>query len=164
LTTGPFPIFLKLFQFHAFVAPLRVSPGSRARNTRTCFSALKAKGVPMTVQTSQSGLGENVAGGLAYFTIIPAIVFLIIEPYSRNQFVRFQCWQSIFLNIAAIVIDVALIILGRFPFIGWSVIFIMPLVGIVFFVVWIIVLINAFNGKRFKVPIVGDLAEKQANS
>jgi uncharacterized membrane protein len=125
---------------------------------------MKAKGVPMPVEASQSGLGENVAGGLAYFTIIPAIVFLILEPYNRNPFVRFHCWQSIFLNIAAIVIDVALVVLGRFPFVGWTVFFIMPLLGLVFFVVWIIVLINAFNGKRFRLPIVGDLAEKQANS
>jgi uncharacterized membrane protein len=122
------------------------------------------EGAAMTVEASQSGLSENAASGLAYVTIIPAIIFLIIEPFNRNRVVRFHCWQSIFLTIGIIVIDVALAILGRFPFIGWTTLFMFPLVGLAFFILWIIVLINAFNGKRFKLPVVGDLAEKQANS
>lgn len=118
----------------------------------------------MTVEASQSGLSENAASGLAYVTIIPAIIFLIVEPYNRNRVVRFHSWQSIFLAIAWIVVDVGLIILGRVPGLGWGTFFLSPLVGLAFFIVWLIVLINAFNGKRFKLPVVGDLAEKQANS
>jgi uncharacterized membrane protein len=41
--------------------------------------------------------------------------------------------------------------------------FLIPLVGLGFFILWIVVLIKAFNGQRFKVPVVGDFAEKQAN-
>ena len=117
----------------------------------------------MTVEASQSGLSDNAASGLAYVTIIPAIIFLIIEPFNRNPVVRFHSWQSIFLAIGWIIVDVALIVLGRIPVLGWSLIFLGPLIGLAFFIVWLIVLINAFNGKRFKLPIVGDLAEKQAN-
>jgi uncharacterized membrane protein len=117
----------------------------------------------MTVEASQSGLSENAASGLAYITIIPAIVFLIVDPYNRNPVVRFHSWQSIFLAIAWVVVDVALIFLGRMPGLGLATLFLSPLVGLLFFIVWLIVLINAFNGKRFKLPIVGDLAEKQAN-
>jgi uncharacterized membrane protein len=47
-----------------------------------------------------SGLSDNVAGGLAYITIIPAIVFLIVEPFKRSSYVRFHAWQSIFLFVA----------------------------------------------------------------
>jgi uncharacterized membrane protein len=126
--------------------------------------ALNSEGAVMAVEASQSGLSENAASGLAYVTIIPAIIFLIVEPFNRNPVVRFHAWQSIFMAIAWIVTDVALVILGRFPFIGWMTWFLMPLVGLAFLILWIIVLINAFNGKRFKLPIVGDLAEKQANS
>jgi uncharacterized membrane protein len=113
--------------------------------------------------TSQSGLSDSAAGGLAYVTIIPAIVFLIVEPFNRNPYVRFHSWQSIFLAIAWLVIDVGLIIVGRVPGIGLFTIFLGPLVGLGFLILWIIVMINAFNGKRFKVPIIGDFAEKQAN-
>jgi len=117
----------------------------------------------MAQELSQAGLSENAASGLAYVTIIPAIILLIIEPFNRMPLVRFHSWQSIFLAIAWFVADVIAMILGRLPFVGWMMWFIMPLIGLAFFILWLIVLINAFNGKRFKVPVVGDLAEKQAN-
>jgi uncharacterized membrane protein len=113
---------------------------------------------------SQSGLTDNAAGGLAYVTIIPAIVFLAIAPYNRNSFVRFHAWQSIFFTVACIAIDIALMVVGRLPFLGFMTLFLWPLVGLAFLIVWIIVLIKAFNGERYKLPIIGDLAEKQANS
>src|SRR5690242_12854170 len=40
-------------------------------------------------------LAENIAGALAYFTLIPAIVFLVREPYRRNRFVRFHSVQCL---------------------------------------------------------------------
>jgi uncharacterized membrane protein len=113
---------------------------------------------------SQSGLSDNAAGGLAYVTIIPAIIFLVIAPYNRNSYVRFHAWQSIFFTIACIVIDIAVGVVARLPFIGLMTLFIWPLVGLAFLIIWIILLIKAFNGERFKLPIIGDLAEKQANS
>jgi len=118
----------------------------------------------MAVEASQSGLSDNAASGLAYITIIPAIIFLIVEPFNRNPLVRFHAWQSIFLAIAYAVVDVATIILARIPFVGWTMWLVTPLIGLAFFIVWLIVLIKAFNGVRFKLPILGDLAEKQANS
>ena len=113
---------------------------------------------------SQSGLSDNAAGGLAYVTIIPAIIFLVIAPYNRNSYVRFHAWQSIFFTIACIVIDIAVGVVARMPFIGFMTLFIWPLLGLLFLIVWIILLIKAFNGERFKLPFIGDLAEKQANS
>ena len=116
---------------------------------------------PSTV--TQSGLSDNAAGGLAYVTVIPAIVFLIIEPFNKIPYVRFHSWQSIFMAIAWVVVEVGLIVLRRIPGLGLLTFIIGPLVGLCFLILWIIVLINAFNGKRFKVPVIGDLAEKQAN-
>jgi uncharacterized membrane protein len=113
---------------------------------------------------SQSGLSDNAAGGLAYVTIIPAIIFLAIAPYNRNSFVRFHAWQSIFFTVGCIAIDIALMVVGRLPFLGFMTLFLWPLVGLAFLILWIIVLIKAFNGERYKLPIIGDLAEKQANS
>jgi uncharacterized membrane protein len=118
--------------------------------------------IPTTA--TQAGLSENAASGLAYVTIIPAIVFLIVEPYNRNRTIRFHSWQSIFLAVAWVAVNIALRITLHMPFFGWATIFMWPLVGLAFFILWIVVLIQAFNGKRFKIPVVGDLAEKQANS
>jgi uncharacterized membrane protein len=113
---------------------------------------------------NQSGLSDNAAGGLAYVTIIPAIVFLIVAPFNKNSYVRFHSWQSIFLFIAWFVIEIALIVLHMLPFIGWFTWILRPLVALGLFILWIICLIKAFNGERFKIPFIGDLAEKQANS
>lgn len=118
----------------------------------------------MSEQTVQTGLSDNAASGLAYITIIPAIVFLAVAPYNRNSLIRFHSWQSIFFTVACIAVDIALMILGRLPFLGLMSLFLWPLIGLAFFVIWILLLIKAFNGQRFKLPIIGDLAEKQANS
>jgi len=113
-------------------------------------------------QTVQTGLSENAASGLAYVTFIPAIVFLVTAPYNQNPKIRFHSWQSIFLFIACVAIDIALSVLLRVPFLGFMTLLLWPLVGLALFIVWVLVLIKAFNGQRFKLPIIGDLAEKQA--
>jgi uncharacterized membrane protein len=117
----------------------------------------------MPEETPQTGLSDNAASGLAYVTVIPAIIFLVVPPYNQKPVVRFHSWQSIFLCIAWIVIDVGLHFVGRIPVIGWLVFFLSPLVGLAFFILWLIVMIKAFNGQLFKIPVVGDFAQKQAN-
>ena len=119
--------------------------------------------VPTPPQPAPSGLSDNAAGALAYVTIIPAIIFLVVPPYNQKPIVRFHSWQSIFLCIAWIVIDVGLHFVGRIPVIGWLVFFLGPLVGLAFFILWLIVMIKAFNGQLFKIPVIGDFAQKQAN-
>ena len=109
----------------------------------------------MPEETPQTGLSDNAAGALAYVTIIPAIIFLIVEPYNKNSYIRFHSWQSIFLNIVAIVIGFINII----PILG-QLIFLVGM--LILFVAWIIVLLKALKGERFKLPLIGDLAERQA--
>ena len=113
---------------------------------------------------NQSGLSENAAGGLAYM-VIPAVIFLLMEPYTRNSSIRFHSWQCIFLVAALIVIDVALAIVAKiFGLLGLFWPFgIAPMFTLAMLILWIMVLIKAFNGEKLKLPIVGDLAEKRAN-
>lgn len=107
---------------------------------------------------AQSGLSDNMAGALAYVTIIPAILFLIIDPYKQSSFVRFHSFQSIFLGVGALVLH---FVLAFIPIVGWI---IGLLVSLGLFVLWIILLLKASRGERFKVPIIGDLAEQQAKN
>jgi uncharacterized membrane protein len=114
--------------------------------------------------SNPSGLSDNAAAGIAYITIIPAIVFLIIEPFKRSSFVRFHAWQSIFFFVAWAVIDILVgVIQNLVPSAVFLTFTVLQLVGIAIFVVWLIVFISAFGGKRMKLPVIGDLAEKQAN-
>ena len=114
-------------------------------------------------------LAENVAGMLAYFTIIPAIVFLLIEPYNRNRFVRFHSFQCLFTFVALIVVDVALAIassiLHLVPVIGWLITAILwPLYGLAILALWLLLVIKAYQHEMYKLPVVGDMAEKQAGA
>jgi len=81
-------------------------------------------------ETPQTGLSDTAAGGLAYITIIPAIIFLIVAPYNKSPNVRFHSWQSIFLAIAWFVVYVALLVVGRIPFIGWFTFILLSLIHI----------------------------------
>jgi len=112
---------------------------------------------------AQSGLSDSSASGLAYFFVIPAVIFLIVPPYNQSAIVRFHSWQSIFLAFGWIVGNMALRILHHIPILGWSTWLFWPLFYLGFLILWIIVMINAFNGKKFMIPVIGDLAEKQAN-
>lgn len=112
---------------------------------------------PAPSQPAQSGLSDTAAGALAYITIIPAIIFLIVEPYNKNSFVRFHAWQSIFLGIAAFAIGFINVI----PILG-QLIFLVGM--LILFVAWIIALLKALKGERFKLPVIGKFAEQQAGA
>ena len=62
----------------------------------------------MTVAT-RSGISDNAAGAISYFTFIPAIVFLLLPPYKESSYVRFHAWQSVLLCITAFVVDIIVV-------------------------------------------------------
>ena len=107
---------------------------------------------------------DNTAGAIAYITFVPAVVFLVLPPYCNSSFVRFHAWQSIFLTIVAIVIIVALGIILPFSLIFSESLFVAFtwLVWLAWILLWIICGIEAVNGRRFKLPIIGAIAEKRA--
>jgi uncharacterized membrane protein len=103
---------------------------------------------------SSTGLSTNVAGLLCYVAgWITGIVFIVLEK--KSVFVKFHAWQSI---MTFGVLTVANLILRWIPFVGWV---LSILIGILMFVLWIILIIQAGSGKMWKVPWAGDWAEKQ---
>lgn len=114
-----------------------------------------------------SGLSPNVASLLCYVcTFITGIVFLVIEK--ENKDVRFHAWQAIIFGAAAVVVQIAFSILGAIlgaiaSFLGAIFAVLSPIVWLAFFIFWIIAMIKAYQGERYKLPLLGDMAEKQAN-
>ncbi|HWR37122.1 MAG TPA: zinc-ribbon domain-containing protein [Clostridia bacterium] len=104
----------------------------------------------------RAGLADNVAGALAYL-FVPAVIFLVIEPYNKDRFIRFHSFQALAYWVVWVV---ASVVLGAIPLLGMLV---MPLVGLAFFIGWVVLGIKAFQGAMFKMPVIGDFAEKQAN-
>jgi uncharacterized membrane protein len=104
------------------------------------------------------GLSENTAAALSYLTFIPAIIFLVMEPYNKSQFVRFHAFQCIAFCVVSFVLHFVLIFI---PIVGWI---LSALLSLLFFVVWIITILKASKGEWFKLPVIGDFAMNQARS
>jgi len=118
-------------------------------------------GAPGLANTSL-GLTQNVASGLSYvFGWISGLIIFLTEK--QNRFVRFHAMQSILFFGGITALDIVLEIVGNLPVLGYITVFAIPLIGIVGFVGWIVLMINGFQGKYFKLPIIGDYAEKYAN-
>jgi uncharacterized membrane protein len=96
-----------------------------------------------------TGLPKNTAAALSYVLgWLTGIVFLLIE---KDPFVRFHAMQSI-------ITFVLLTILAMVPVVGWI---LSPLVMIVGFILWLVLIYKAYQGEEFKLPVIGDFAKKQ---
>jgi len=131
-----------------------------AQGATVCAACSGRAGAPAA--GAGSGMADNVAGMLAYVTFIPAIIFLVTAPYNQSRFVRFHSFQSIFLFVAVFAIQVALSVLTFVPFLIFITGPLHLLVSLGAFILWIIVLLKANQGQMYKIPLIGDLAEKQA--
>ena len=70
---------------------------------------------------------------------------------------RFHAFQSIFFNIAGIVLSIAVAVI---PFVGWM---LSPLLALALMAVWIVLMVQAYQGNKWKLPVIGDIAEKQVS-
>ncbi|ANY66600.1 hypothetical protein BBD42_09125 [Paenibacillus sp. BIHB 4019] len=104
---------------------------------------------------SSTGLDPKVAALLCYVLgFISGIIFLVLEKNSR--YVKFHAMQSI---ITFAGLGVVSLVINIIPIIGTL---ISALISILTFVLWIVLMLQAYQGKQFKLPYVGDIAEKQA--
>jgi len=108
-----------------------------------------------TTAPPAEGLSDNAAGAIAYITIIPEIIFLVMAPYNTKPFVKFHAFQC--LGLAAT--GFCLGIIGVIPILGWIVL----LLGMLtLFVCWILCVVKASQGGAFKLPVIGNFAAQQS--
>jgi uncharacterized membrane protein len=115
----------------------------------------------------EHGLSDNSIGALAYFTPIPAIFFLAIRRYNKRPYVRFHSWQSLVFSAFVFIFSYLLNFVAPFTasfgarvFLGFGWVFV--LIWIAIFLVWLWCVIGALNGKRCKLPVIGNWADEQA--
>jgi uncharacterized membrane protein len=118
-------------------------------------------------QPPRSG-SENVLGAVAYLTFLPAIVFLFVDPYRTNRYLRFHSVQCLLLCAAGLMFALLLRLVGM-------VLFLIPLLGpllvvllnvvmiLALFLVWLVLMVKAFQGQMFRIPLLGDFAERYAD-
>lgn len=110
---------------------------------------------------TSTGLEQNLEGLLCYLAgWITGIVFLVLEK--ENQFVRFHAVQSIVTFGAYTVVSVVVsLVFGLIPVFGLVVNW---LLGVAALAVWILLMVKAYQGQRYKLPWAGDFAEKHLKS
>lgn len=97
---------------------------------------------------------ENLMGAVAYLLgFVTGIVLLLVEK--QNKFVRFHAMQSTIFFGGLFIVNIAL---GFIPILGWLTGFVVSLAA---FILWLVLMWKAFQGEMYKLPYVGDLAEKQ---
>lgn len=125
---------------------------------------------PVSSVSTQPGLSINAASALCYlFGFITGIVFLVLAPYNQNRRVRFHAFQSIFLNVAVIVVHIGITFLSlMFHAVSFSLGLLIGslhlLVSLGFFLVWLYMMWNSYQGGNVHLPIIGGFAENQAGS
>ena len=125
-----------------------------------------AGGGSTPMSAASTGLSPNAAAAISYLTIIPSIIFLVLEPYKNMKLVKFHSIQNIALAVAWVIVYIGLTILSLalhfIPFIGILFLLLDLAVAVVFIAAWLIALIKASKGEFFKLPFIGAFAAKQA--
>ncbi|MBI4224625.1 MAG: hypothetical protein HY609_06785 [Deltaproteobacteria bacterium] len=118
-------------------------------------------------QTGGTGLAPNVASLLCYICApITSVVFLLIEK--ENKDVKFHAWQGTLYGAAVIALNIVLQLLGfllghMIDFLGAVILsFLLPLLWIGVFILWVVLLVKAYQGERWKIPVLGDIAAQKA--
>ncbi|MEO9221770.1 MAG: DUF4870 domain-containing protein [Mycobacteriaceae bacterium] len=116
-----------------------------------------------TGEVTSTGMDPHVAGLLTYmFGWITGLIFFLIEKTHRE--VRFHAAQSLLLSIALAVVWIALAVISSFmPFpISLIIGLVELLLGLASFALWIFLMIQGYQLKHFKLPVIGDMAEQWA--
>lgn len=116
--------------------------------------------------TKGTGLAPHIASFVCYLCPpVTSIVMMLLERENRD--VQFHAWQATILAVGYIVVSIAInifaILIGKIiGFLGMIVHWLSPLFGLAAFILWIVCLVKAYQGERWKIPYLGDFAEKKA--
>jgi uncharacterized membrane protein len=164
--------------FMAFCSKCGTQVNEGASFCQACGAAASGAGVASAIPmgappvAASAGMTNNVAGLLCYILgIITGVIFLVIDPYKNNRFVRFHAFQSIFFWLACFAFWIVwsqilvgmLFSGGGLGMLGMFGLF-FTLVRLAMFGCWIFLMIKAYNNEEFRLPIIGDLAAKQAGA
>ncbi len=109
-----------------------------------------------------AGLTENAAAACCYLLFaVTGVIFLVMAPYNKNRLIRFHAFQSIFLTVAWVVfwtiVNILVSMIGAYSLYSLT-----SLVGLAFFVLWIYLMVTAYQGKKTVLPLIGPLAQQQS--
>jgi len=130
-----------------------------------CPGCGRSMQVESVAKLKPGALRDNFLGAFAYASFVPALVFLLVDPYRKNPFVRFHSIQCLLFWLVCVVLTVVV----RVVFLG---LLLVPIVGPLLAVLvaavvalaavftWIVLLVKAFQGERFALPLIGNLSDQ----
>jgi uncharacterized membrane protein len=138
-------------------------PGREAGKPGTTSAATPVGSIPSTKIPVRPK--ANLLAAVAYITFIPAVIFVLVEPFKRDRFVRFHSFQSLFLAVATILVAVVMRILYSLltliPVLGYLLAWLAMAVTLLGWVIlWVVLLVKALQGETFRLPWIGNFAEK----
>jgi uncharacterized membrane protein len=109
----------------------------------------------------------NVIAALAYLVFfVSGVIFLYLEPYNHDEFIRFHARQSIGFSLAWIAISIVFaVFIAVMPHgIGALLGFIQTLIDIALAVYWVFLMYEAYNGERYRIPELADIVDSIAGT
>lgn len=148
--------------------PARAQASVAAPASSSGATSAPAAAAGSGVVSGGTGLTMNLAAALSYaLGLITGILFLVIEPYKNDRFVRFHAMQSILFSAAVIVFSIVWsILVGILVSIAgfWVLTVDVPLrllIGLGIFALWLYLMFQAYSQREFRLPWIGDIAAKQ---
>jgi len=123
---------------------------------------------PAGGQATSTGLDPKLAGLLCYILgLITGLIFFLIEK--SNPVVRFHAAQSIVFSGATIALWIVLTIVSIVLYqVSWTLGNLFNLLTLLVwlgcFILWVVLLIKGYSGQKWKLPVLGDMAERLAGS
>ncbi len=135
----------------------------------SCGAAVGGAAPAAAPSAASTGMSSNVAGCLAYILgFITGIIFLVLDPYKNDKFVRFHAFQSIFYSAVVIAFHIVWMILTAIlgivtlGFLALIMGLLSLLISLVFLAYAIFMMYKAYQNELYRAPIIGALAAKQA--
>lgn len=134
-----------------------------------CPGCGRSMQIELSAKQKPGALRENFLGALAYVSFVPALVFLLLDPYRKNPFVRFHSIQCLLFwlvcVVLAVVVRLLVLVLLFIPIVGpLLAVLVVVVVALAAVLTWIVLLVKAFQGERLALPVIGDLAEQYSGA
>jgi len=111
-------------------------------------------------KTQGTGLPKNSAAALSYVVLwLSGLFFLLME---KDPFVRFHALQSVVAFAILTVLMGSFGVMASIPLVGPILLIFKPIISLAGFAIWLVLIIKAYQGEKFKLPYIGDWAEEQA--
>ena len=107
-------------------------------------------------------------GAVAYITILPAIIFLLVPAIRRKGYVHFHSWQSILFAVSTVIVAaltrLAFALLSVFPFLGFLLAWLVAgLVALAVVFLWVAIVVKAALGEAYELPFLGAWSNRLAH-